>query len=127
MFINQLVFFTFMKEVYAILAIVLISVFVFITASPSTANVVHGYGASKVYGGAWKKIYQNPSMVSQAFADNLQTKRWQNYMYSNLDDWDCSFGTEAEESKYPCIFDKSLNKYCCIVSSETVNLNHYNP
>lgn len=117
-----------MKEVYAIFAIVLISAFVFVTSAPSTGNLAANYyGVAKVYGGAQKKVYQRPNMVGQAFAKQLQQQRWQNFMYSQPENWDCSFGERrARASADPCIQDEESGKWCCIDVNSTVNLNNYN-
>ena len=109
-------------ERYAILVILGI-VFVSTLAVISYDSIVgaystsYGYGASKIYGGGIRKsLADNPSAFSRSYGEAITTQRYQNFMYSNRDKWDCSFGNEAKTNTYPCIFDEELQKYCCVLA-----------
>lgn len=113
-----------MKEVFAILVIVLLSVFIFVTVKTFTGQMAgNGYGMNKVYGGAWKKQYSRPSMVSQAFERQLYLEKLNQYMLDHKAEWNCTFGDEAVDSIYPCFFDSDIEKYCCVISDGPGNFN----
>jgi len=111
------------KVIFAIVAIVVISVLSVVYVNSITGhgaydlNAANSYGGSKVYGGAIRKaMTDNPSAFGKAYGEQMWAQHWQEIMYSNRDKWDCSFGDEARDSKYPCIFDEGLQKYCCVTS-----------
>ncbi len=115
-----------MKEVFAVFGIFLIGVFTLVITTSYTGQVAYSqYGVQKVYGGAWKKAETRPSMVGEAYASQLYVEKLQEYIYDHKSDWDCSFGDEAENSIYPCIFDENIGKYCCVVSEDSGNLNQF--
>lgn len=108
-----------MEEQYAmfgVLAIVLVAVFAFSFSFSVTGEVAsNAYGYNKVYGGAVKKVEQNPSMFGKAFAKRQQNARWWNFLYENRDEWDCSYDKEtALASDNPCFLNGDVNTYCCV-------------
>lgn len=103
-----------------ILAIFLISVLavIYINSFTGAYSSSYGYGASKLYGGGAKKAAaRNPAVLGKNYEQALFTAQMQQFMYSNQDKWECTFGPEAEKSGYPCIYDENLKKYCCITTS----------
>jgi hypothetical protein len=111
--------------IIAIVLIVLISVIAVISVNSFTgAYTSHdyellagsSYGASKLYGGAIRKaIATNPEALSKKYSEEQFILRAQDYLYANKDKWDCSFGDEALGSAYPCVYEESLGKYCCVL------------
>ncbi len=118
-----------MENTYALIGILLIvAISIFAVAYDSSLTGAGAYnsaygGRSKIYGGAIKKAFKtNPGAFGKGYADALFIQRNQNYLYANKDKWDCSYGKEAETSPYPCVFDDSVGKYCCILPSRAVSL-----
>jgi len=119
-----------MKEVLAVLAIVIVSLFAVLAFSSITGNAAYNsyntyypHTMSKVYGGAIKKVHRNPALVSKNVQEDNYVRQIQHYMLDNKDKWDCSYGPEAENSKYPCMFNEDLGKYCCVISDAPGNFN----
>ena len=114
----------------SILIIVVISVFAVVMNDSLTGNAslsgtssgvsLGGYQAGpKIYGGAVKKIYQQPNVMGRAFEKQLYIDRAQAFLYANKDKWDCSYGAEAEDSPYPCVADENNpGKYCCVIPED---------
>jgi len=100
------------RVMVAILLIVLISVIAVDVSSITGKLAQNGYAASKVYGGGAKKYGQ--LVAERQHAEMRYLKEMQNYMYDNEEQWDCSYGDEALRSDYPCMYNKELQKYCCI-------------
>ena len=107
-----------------ILVIVVISVLAVVILD-STTGALSGtsFGVytsgSKVYGGAIKKIYQQPNIVGRAFERQLYLDRAQAFLYANKDKWYCSYGEEALNSPYPCVADENNpGKYCCVIPED---------
>ncbi len=102
-----------------IVAILVISIFAVLYVNSATGAYSSSYGyGSKVYGGGLKKAMSGRSgaLGKQVQYDTfLEDQRA--YLYENKDKWDCSFGKEAETSAYPCFFDESLQKYCCVIQN----------
>lgn len=108
------------------LAIVLVVAFFAVAQISATGNAAYnqyhfmaynGYVGNKVYGGAVKKVYQRPATLSKQLERDLYVARVQKYLLDNRDKWDCSFGSEALSSPYPCMPDGDSGRYCCVVSS----------
>jgi hypothetical protein len=114
-----------MKNViFAIVAIVVISALSVVYVNSITGqasydmNAANSYGGSKVYGGAIRKaMADDPSVFGKAYGKEMWALKWQETIYSNRDKLVCGFGDEAIDSKYPCIFDESLQNYCCLTSA----------
>ncbi len=116
-----------MEERYAmigILVIVVFSVFAVVALNSTTGAIsgtsLGGYqSGSKIYGGAIKKIYQQPNTMGKAFTRQLYIDRAQAFLYANQDKWDCSYGEEALKSPYPCVADENNpGKYCCVIPED---------
>lgn len=112
-----------MEENFAIagiLVILVISVGAVVYLDSTTGNIAYGgYGGSKIYGGAIKKIYENPSTMGKEFTKQLYLQRAQDFLYANKDKWDCSYGEEALKSSYPCVADENNpGKYCCVIPED---------
>lgn len=103
--------------IIGILGIVLISTFFVFYNTPLTGEYTSSYGVGpKLYGGGMKKAYsQNSVAIGKNRAEAQFILRQQEYVYANQDKWDCSFGKEAEQSAYPCVWDENLQKYCCVI------------
>ena len=122
-----------MEERYAmigILLIVVVSVFAVVLDDSLTGNAflsgtssglsLGGYSRGpKIYGGAIKKIYQQPNIMGNAFEKQLYMDRAQAFLYANQDKWDCSYGPEALNSPYPCVADENNpGNYCCVIPED---------
>jgi len=106
--------------VLGILAIFLISLLAVIYVNSFTGAVSsNGYAyGSKLYGGGLRKAYtSDPDSLSKKYSDSQFDAQMSNFMYSNKEQWDCTFGPEAEKSGFPCVYDVQLKKYCCITKS----------
>ncbi len=107
-----------MDDKVAIVGIFVVFMFAFVIADSQLTGYLaqNGYYGNKVYGGAIKKIPQNPQWNGRVYAEQVRNERAQYYMYGNRDKWDCSFSQQsADDSIYPCVFDDVSQKYCCIV------------
>lgn len=107
------------KAIFGILAIFLISLLSVIYVDSYTGSVTSSYGSSsKLYGGGLRRAYVSDfDALSKKYNDNQFEAQMSNFMYSNKDQWECTFGPEAESSGYPCVYDEKLKKYCCITKS----------
>lgn len=108
----------------SILSIVVISVLAVVVHDSMTGALTGssfgGYQAGpKLYGGAIKKIYQQPNVMGRAFERQLYVGRAQQFLYANQDKWDCSYGEEALSSPYPCVADENNpGKFCCVIPED---------
>jgi len=102
-----------MLVIISIIGVVLLAVG-FITINSVTGGVASysAYGGSKVYGGNIQK--QAKINANEYLAEMRKIAEVQEFMYDNKDKWECTFGMEARNSAYPCMFDSKLRKYCCI-------------
>ncbi|HLF54479.1 MAG TPA: hypothetical protein VI612_02055 [Candidatus Nanoarchaeia archaeon] len=113
-----------------ILVIMLIGVGAVVHLNTATGAIsTSSYGSygytSKIYGGAIEKAFrENPKAISDGYAKSQFVLKNQQYLYANKDKWDCSYGKEAESSPYPCVFDDSVGKYCCIIPSKALSLSN---
>lgn len=105
--------------ILGILAIFLISLLAVIYVNTLTGAVSsNAYGSSKLYGGGLRRAYISDfDALSKKYSDDQFNAQMSNFMYSNKDQWECTFGPEAEKSGYPCVYDEQLKKYCCITKS----------
>ncbi len=107
------------KAIFGILAIFLISLLSVIYVNSFTGAVAsNAYGSSKLYGGGLRRAYVSDfDALSKKYSDNQFEAQMSAFMYSNQDKWECTFGPEAVNSGYPCVYDEKLKKYCCITKS----------
>ena len=118
-----------MEENYAIvgiIAVVVISTLAVVYLDSVTGDIsfnayngYNPYGGSKLYGGAIKKIAEDPAIMGKQFEKQFYLERAQRFLYENKDKWDCSYGKDAEKSPYPCVADENNpGKYCCVIPED---------
>ncbi len=108
---------------FAIIGIVVVSLFAVVAVDSLTGAAYYsgaysagGYSGNKIYGGAIRRAMAKDPLAfgGYKYADEIRIQRGQAYLYANKDKWDCTYGKEAETSPHPCVFDESLQKYCCV-------------
>lgn len=99
-----------------ILGIVVLSIFFVLVFDSITGNLAqNAYAGNKLYGGAIKKFYAQDAKMDSWGTDRVA--QWQWLLNEKKDELDCSFGPEALEAPFPCIFDDDLERYCCLTSA----------